>query len=43
MGVVVIKFKSDVRRQGGQLVIWQFRADAPGKLAGAKIIERRAG
>ena len=43
LGVVVVKLVADMRRQGGELMIWQFRPDAPGKLAGANIIKLRPG
>ena len=29
--MVVVKFVADMRRQGGELMIWQFRPDAPGE------------
>jgi hypothetical protein len=40
---VVVKFVADMRRQGGELMVGQFRPDAPGELTGANIIKLRPG
>ncbi len=39
LSVVVVKLVADMRRQCVELVVWQFRPDAPGKLTGTHIIK----
>jgi hypothetical protein len=43
LGVVMVKLMANVCRQSVEAVAWQFRPDAPGEVAGAKIIKLWSG